>query len=89
MASAPFWVAMICQIIIVLGYFWFYRKEQLGTCLRFLVCLHSANDLVLSTPMITTPMCRLALLDLYRTIQYLFEALFIQGRTVTIGLLYT
>ncbi|KAJ3541757.1 hypothetical protein NM688_g6042 [Phlebia brevispora] len=30
MASAPFWVAMICQIIIVIGYFWFYRKEQLA-----------------------------------------------------------
>ena len=30
MASAPFWIAMICQIVIVIGYFWFYRKEQLG-----------------------------------------------------------
>ncbi|CAL1704520.1 unnamed protein product [Somion occarium] len=30
LASAPFWVAMICQIIIVIGYFWFYRKEQLA-----------------------------------------------------------
>ncbi|KAF8580884.1 glycosyltransferase family 5 protein [Ramaria rubella] len=30
MASAPFWIAMICQIIIVIGYFWFYRKEQLS-----------------------------------------------------------
>jgi len=30
MASAPFWVAMICQIVIVIGYFWFYRKEQLS-----------------------------------------------------------
>ncbi|KAF7778692.1 CAZyme family GH13 [Agaricus bisporus var. burnettii] len=30
MASAPFWVALICQLIIVLGYFWFYRKEQLA-----------------------------------------------------------
>ncbi|CDO74608.1 Glycoside Hydrolase Family 13 / Glycosyltransferase Family 5 protein [Trametes cinnabarina] len=30
LASAPFWVALICQIIIVIGYFWFYRKEQLG-----------------------------------------------------------
>ncbi|KIJ57158.1 glycosyltransferase family 5 protein [Sphaerobolus stellatus SS14] len=30
MASAPFWIAMICQIIIVFGYFWFYRKEQLA-----------------------------------------------------------
>lgn len=30
MASAPFWIALVCQLIIVLGYFWFYRKEQLG-----------------------------------------------------------
>lgn len=25
-----FWVALICQLIIVAGYFWFYRKEQLS-----------------------------------------------------------
>lgn len=31
MANAPFWLALVCQIIIVIGYFWFYRKEQLGT----------------------------------------------------------
>ncbi|EIW51684.1 glycoside hydrolase family 13 and glycosyltransferase family 5 domain-containing protein [Trametes versicolor FP-101664 SS1] len=30
LASAPFWIALICQIIIVIGYFWFYRKEQLA-----------------------------------------------------------
>lgn len=30
MASGPFWIAMLCQIIIVVGYFWFYRKEQLS-----------------------------------------------------------
>ncbi|TDL24794.1 glycoside hydrolase family 13/glycosyltransferase family 5 protein [Rickenella mellea] len=30
MASAPFWLAMICQIIVVIGYFLFYRKEQLS-----------------------------------------------------------
>lgn len=30
MASAPFWVALSCQLIIVFGYFWFYRKEQLA-----------------------------------------------------------
>jgi alpha-1,3-glucan synthase len=29
MASWAFWVAMLCQITIVMGYFWFYRKEQL------------------------------------------------------------
>ena len=32
MASAPFWIALICQLVIVWGYFWFYRKEQLGQC---------------------------------------------------------
>ena len=30
MAEAPFWIALICQLVIVIGYFWFYRKEQLG-----------------------------------------------------------
>jgi len=30
MASAPFWVALICQLVIVAGYFLFYRKEQLS-----------------------------------------------------------
>ncbi|OCB86737.1 modular protein [Sanghuangporus baumii] len=25
-----FWIALICQLIIVVGYFWFYRKEQLA-----------------------------------------------------------
>lgn len=31
MANPAFWIALICQIIIVIGYFLFYRKEQLGT----------------------------------------------------------
>lgn len=35
MAGSPvaypfFWVALICQLIVVFGYFWFYRKEQLS-----------------------------------------------------------
>ena len=30
-ASVPFWVALVCQILVVVGYFWYYRKEQLGT----------------------------------------------------------
>ncbi|KAI0306448.1 modular protein with glycoside hydrolase family 13 and glycosyltransferase family 5 domains [Multifurca ochricompacta] len=34
MASAPFWIALICQLVIVIGYFWFYRKEQLGTLIN-------------------------------------------------------
>ncbi len=29
MAEPVFWIALICQLIIVIGYFWFYRKEQL------------------------------------------------------------
>jgi alpha-1,3-glucan synthase len=33
MASPAFWVALVCQLIIVFGYFWFYRKEQLCTFL--------------------------------------------------------
>jgi alpha-1,3-glucan synthase len=31
MGSPIFWAALICQLVIVIGYFWFYRKEQLGT----------------------------------------------------------
>jgi len=30
LASWAFWLGLICQIIIVCGYFWFYRKEQLA-----------------------------------------------------------
>ncbi|KAF8306355.1 glycoside hydrolase family 13 and glycosyltransferase family 5 protein [Clavulina sp. PMI_390] len=30
LASAPFWLALISQIVIVIGYFWFYRREQLA-----------------------------------------------------------
>ncbi|KAF8654127.1 hypothetical protein AX16_003658 [Volvariella volvacea WC 439] len=30
MALPLFWIALFSQIIIVLGYFWFYRKEQLS-----------------------------------------------------------
>jgi len=29
MALPLFWIALACQLIIVGGYFWFYRKEQL------------------------------------------------------------
>lgn len=43
LASAPFWIALVCQIIIVIGYFWFYRKEQLGessfSCLLLVTAL--------------------------------------------------
>jgi hypothetical protein len=30
MEYPAFWIALVCQLIIVWGYFWFYRKEQLG-----------------------------------------------------------
>ncbi|KAJ7172450.1 modular protein with glycoside hydrolase family 13 and glycosyltransferase family 5 domains [Mycena filopes] len=30
MAEPMFWIALICQIIVVVGYFFFYRKEQLA-----------------------------------------------------------
>jgi len=36
-ASVPFWLALVCQIAVVVGYFWYYRKEQLGT--RYFVTL--------------------------------------------------
>jgi alpha-1,3-glucan synthase len=29
MALPLFWLALVSQLIIVVGYFWFYRKEQL------------------------------------------------------------
>ncbi|KAF8625783.1 hypothetical protein AX15_005173 [Amanita polypyramis BW_CC] len=30
MALPLFWIALLCQLVIVTGYFWFYRKEQLA-----------------------------------------------------------
>jgi hypothetical protein len=57
MASAPFWIALICQIVIVLGYFWFYRKEQLGksSCVEHSIWLvtdrfFSSTIILLSSP---------------------------------------
>jgi hypothetical protein len=32
-----FWIALICQLIIGWGYFWFYRKEQLGQSFSIVV----------------------------------------------------
>ena len=56
LASAPFWIALICQIIIVIGYFWFYRKEQLGQSLSSSSCLqHKLTPCTSRSPtMITT-----------------------------------
>jgi hypothetical protein len=50
MASGPFWIAMICQIIIVVGYLWFYRKEQLGECLQTLNQHHSDRSVAQLVP---------------------------------------
>jgi len=36
MAKPSFWIALICQLVIVIGYFWFYRKEQLGAFISYL-----------------------------------------------------
>lgn len=36
MALPLFWIALTCQLVIVFGYFWFYRKEQLG--MSSLIC---------------------------------------------------
>ncbi|CED84497.1 modular protein with glycoside hydrolase family 13 and glycosyltransferase family 5 domains [Phaffia rhodozyma] len=30
MASGAFWAGLLCQILIVVGYFWFYRRETLS-----------------------------------------------------------
>lgn len=53
MASAPFWIAMICQIIIVIGYFWFYRKEQLGMSVFDVVLDNMLTYVLFSPPIIT------------------------------------
>jgi alpha-1,3-glucan synthase len=51
MASAPFWVALACQLIIVVGYFWFYRKEQLGKSMHGLLRETFRIDMCASTSM--------------------------------------
>jgi hypothetical protein len=45
MAAPLFWLALTSQLVIVAGYFWFYRKEQLGTCVWF---IRSSPPLTLS-----------------------------------------
>jgi alpha-1,3-glucan synthase len=50
MAAAPFWIALICQLIIVVGYFWFYRKEQLGTLVNDFSPVATANEGIVSQP---------------------------------------
>lgn len=53
MAAAPFWIALICQIVIVLGYFWFYRKEQLCMSACRFFCSRSLTCVLFSSPPIT------------------------------------
>jgi hypothetical protein len=49
-----FWVALVCQIVIVVGYFWFYRKEQLGEHSHLSFFLVVGSNLILSsTPIIS------------------------------------
>ena len=78
MASAPFWIAMICQIVIVIGYFWFYRKEQLGmySWLWYKVSLTYLTTS--SSTIITTRMCRIGI-----TVR------FISDYTVSSGVFFT
>ena len=42
-ASPLFWIALICQLIIVAGYFWFYRKEQLCKLFSLAACKAQTN----------------------------------------------
>jgi len=65
MASAPFWIALACQLIIVVGYFWFYRKEQLGKSM--VSCGNFRIDMCASTSMMA-----IFLLHLPRTYTGLF-----------------
>lgn len=50
MANAPFWIALICQLIIVVGYFWFYRKEQLGAFFSGFYLIATINENISSQP---------------------------------------
>jgi len=56
MASAPFWIALICQLVIVVGYFWFYRREQLCKLINLLRSTH-INELFHSPAMMATSAC--------------------------------
>lgn len=75
MASAPFWVALVCQLIIVLGYFWFYRKEQLCKCLSPPCCNH---------PLTSTPHST-AIIIIHKTIQTLGSILITDQRTILVS----
>jgi hypothetical protein len=49
MAEPMFWIALVCQLIIVIGYFWFYRKEQLCESLNCTRC-DPFTDMLLIQP---------------------------------------
>lgn len=44
-ASPMFWLCLVCQLIIVVGYFWFYRREELGELITYPRCFYVANCL--------------------------------------------
>lgn len=67
MASAPFWVALVSQLVIVVGYFWFYRKEQLGELILLLCAITCIDSFCRSTPVMAR-----SLLHLPRTYRVLF-----------------
>jgi hypothetical protein len=67
MASAPFWIALTSQLIIVVGYFWFYRKEQLGELIVLLCAITYIDSLCYSTPVMAR-----SFLHLPRTYRVLF-----------------
>jgi hypothetical protein len=67
MASAPFWIALMSQLIIVIGYFWFYRKEQLGELTVPPCAISRIDPLCHSTPVMAR-----SFLHLPRTYRVLF-----------------
>jgi hypothetical protein len=44
-ASPMFWVCLISQLVIVVGYFWFYRREELGKLMIHPLRLDVAHSL--------------------------------------------
>lgn len=84
MASAPFWIAMICQIVIVIGYFWFYRKEQLGMYYPLRPCVPELILVLQHDHDHDSNVQDWYLLDLYRTIHYLSGHFINRERTVTL-----
>jgi len=83
MAKAPFWIALICQLIIVWGYFWFYRKEQLGTYIGSFDPITAVNENPASQQRDhdLRPLIYLTRLEQHRSTFRLFLALFLIPHT--------